>query len=80
MKENNGIVQIPFVAHESSMNRMERANKRISIIAIIELVIILLMFTGIMVYFYLPTEVIEDENTQNVEDIDNSTINQSIGD
>ena len=77
---NKEIVNIPFVAHESSMNRMERANKRISIIAIIELFVILFMFAGIMVYFYLPTEVVEDEMNQNVEEVDNSTINQSIGD
>ena len=74
------IVNIPFVAHESAMNRMERTNKRLSIIAIIELVIILLMFAGIMIYFYLPTEVIEDTtSSQNVSEIQDSEVNQSIG-
>lgn len=29
------IVSIPFVAHESAMNRMERANKRLLILNII---------------------------------------------
>jgi len=72
------IVTVPFVAHESAMNRMERTNKRLGIIAIVELVVILLMFTGIMVYFYLPTEV-ETSNTQDVSDIQDSEINQSIG-
>ena len=72
------IVTIPFVAHESAMNRMERTNTRLIWVAISELVVILLMFAGIMVYFYLPTEVDEDI-TQNVEDIDNSNINQNIG-
>ena len=72
------IVEVPFVAHESAMNRMERTNKRLSIIAIIELVVILLMFAGIMIYFYLPTEV--EEVTQDVNDIHESSINQNVGD
>lgn len=79
MKDKNDIVMIPFVAHESAMNRMERANKRIIHIAISELVVILLMFTSIMIYFYLPTEVIEDDISQNVENINDSAINQKIG-
>ena len=62
------IVEVPFVAHESAMNRMERTNKRLSIIAIVELVVILLMFAGIMIYFYLPTEV-ETSNTQDVSNM-----------
>lgn len=74
------IVTIPFVAHESAMNRMERTNKRLSIIAIIELIIILLMFIGIMVYFYLPTEVEETTTSnQNVSEIQDSEVNQNIG-
>jgi flagellar basal body-associated protein FliL len=76
--EEKEIVSIPFVAHESAMNRMERSNKRISIIAIIELIIILIMFAGIMIYFYLPSEVVEESQT--VSKIDNSEVNQSIGD
>lgn len=74
------IVEVPFVAHESAMNRMERTNKRLGIIAIVELVVILLMFAGIMIYFYLPTEVEETTtNSQDVSEIENSDINQSIG-
>lgn len=75
------IVTIPFVAHESAMNRMERTNKRLSIIAIAELIVILLMFIAIMVYFYLPTEVEETTTTsnQNVSEIQDSEVNQSIG-
>lgn len=76
--ENKEVVSIPFVAHESDMNRMERVNKRSSIIVIIESIIILLMFTGIMIYFYLPSEVIE-ENSQDVSEITNSEVNQTIG-
>lgn len=74
------IVKVPFVAHESAMNRMERTNKRLSIIAIIELIVILLMFAGIMIYFYLPTEVEETTTTsQDVSEIQDSEINQTIG-
>lgn len=75
MKEE--IISIPFVAHESAMNRMERTNKRLVILNIIELLIIIGMFISIMVYFYLPTEVVED--TQTVSDIQDSEINQNIG-
>lgn len=73
------IVNIPFVAHESSMNRMERANKRLGIIAIIELIVILAMFVGIMIYFYLPTEIEETATSQDISEIDNSEIHQTIG-
>lgn len=75
--KNNEIVTIPFVAHESSMNRMERSNKRLIVIAIIELIVILAMFVGIMIYFYLPNETTEE--TQNIQDTENSEIHQSIG-
>ena len=77
-EKDEKIVSIPFVAHEASMNRMERANKRISIIAICELIVILIMFIGIMVYFYMPTEVTE-ASEQKVTDIEDSEVNQTIG-
>ena len=75
------IVEVPFVAHESAMNRMERTNKRLSIIAIVELVVILLMFAGIMIYFYLPTEVEETTTnaSQDINEVENSNINQNVG-
>lgn len=71
------IVTVPFVAHESAMNRMERTNKRLSIIAIVELVVILIMFAGIMIYFYLPTEVEKVE--QEVNNAKNNKIEQKVG-
>ena len=71
MKKDD-IVMIPFVAHESAMNRMERANRRL-------IIIIAIMLIGIFVYLIIPNEVI-DENTQDVSDINSSEINQSIGD
>lgn len=70
--KNNEVVMIPFVAHESAMNRMERANRRLWIV-------ILVMFIGMMIYFFLPTEVIEETNTQDVQDITDSKIHQNIG-
>ena len=78
MEKKDQILTIPFVAHESAMNRMERTNKRLVILNIIELAVIILMFASIMIYFYLPTEVIED--TQTVSDIQDSEVNQNIGD
>lgn len=69
--EENDVVMIPFVAHESAMNRMERANRRLWIV-------ILVMFIGMMIYFFLPIETIED--TQTVDNTTNSEIHQSIGD
>ena len=67
------VVMIPFVAHESAMNRMERANRRLWIV-------ILIMFTLIMLYFLIPTEVTQVvETDQNVDNVDNSEINQNIG-
>lgn len=69
--KNDEVVMIPFVAHESAMNRMERANRRLWIV-------ILVMFIGMMIYFFLPTEVVE-ENTQDVGEITDSEIHQTIG-
>ena len=71
--EKDEVVMIPYVAHESSMNRMERANKRLWIV-------ILVMFVAFMIYLLLPTEVIQKvDNTQDVQDIENSDVNQTIG-
>lgn len=71
--ENKEVVMIPFVAHESAMNRMERANRRLW-------VIILVMFIGMLIYFLLPSETIEETTTsQDVSEIANSEIHQNIG-
>lgn len=71
MKEKE-ILTIPFVAHESAMNRMEKANKRLWIIIIV-------MFIGMLTYLLLPTEVTTEETSQNVEDTNGSEITQTIG-
>ena len=72
MEKQKEVVMIPFVAHESAMNRMERANRRLWLIIII-------MFIGILIYFLLPTETVE-ETTQSANDVNSSEVNQSIGD
>ena len=71
MKEKE-ILTIPFVAHESAMNRMEKANKRLWIIIIV-------MFIGMLTYLLLPTEVTTEETSQSVEDTNGSEITQTIG-
>lgn len=71
MKEKE-IVTIPFVAHESAMNRMERANKRLWIVIIV-------MIIAFFVYLLLPSEIVEDVATQNVDNISDSEIHQNIG-
>lgn len=77
--EKDNMIQIPFVAHESDLNRLERANKRLTICLITSLIIIFLMFAGIMVYFYLPSEEIETNQTiSDFETIDNSNINNGV--
>ena len=66
------IVMIPFVAHESSMNRMERANKRLFIIIIV-------MLVGMLIYLLWPSE-IQTTSEQSVDNVDGSEIHQNIGD
>ena len=66
------IVMIPYVAHESAMNRMERANKRLWILLIV-------MFVAFMIYLFIPVEVDQDITSQNAEDVQTSEVNQSIG-
>lgn len=75
--EKEEIVNIPFVASESQCNRLERMNTRIVRALVISIIINFLMFAGIMIYFYLPTEIIEDsiQNVSDIDTIENSSIN-----
>jgi len=70
----NDIVMIPFVAHESSMTRMEK---------IIKLLIglIALMIIGVTIYLVVPNEIVEETttSTQEVDDVSDSEIHQTIG-
>lgn len=54
------------------------SQRRWFIIAVVELCIILALAGGMFWYFSLPVEEVTD--TQTVEDIDDSNINQHIGD
>jgi hypothetical protein len=69
--DDKKIVMIPFVAHESAMNRMERANKRLWIAIIV-------MIIAFFIYLLVPSEI--EDTTQSVEDINSSEIHQNIGD
>ena len=70
--DNKEIVMIPFVAHESAMNRMERANKRLW-------AIIIIMIIAFFVYMLVPSEV-TTTSEQSIEDANSSEIHQNIGD
>ena len=63
---------IPFVAHESAMNRMERANKRLW-------AIIIIMIIAFFIYMLVPSEV-TTTSEQSIEDANSSEIHQNIGD
>lgn len=71
MEENKNIVEIPFVAHESAMQRMERANRRLWIT-------ILVMIVGFMIYLFLPSDI--SDNSQEATADNESHIEQKIGD
>lgn len=71
------IVTIPFVAHESAMNRMERVDKRLWKVIIVLIVAWFLTIAGFITYLLIPNEIIED-NIQNVEDITSSEIHQTM--
>lgn len=64
--------KIDFVVYESTMNRLERVNKRLFIENIVLIVIIFLIVGGILVYSMLPSESIEA--SQKVSDVDNSNV------
>lgn len=55
LMKKEDVLMIPFVAHESAMNRMERTNKRLWIV-------ILIMFIGMMIYFLLPGHITCSKN------------------
>ena len=65
------VAMIPFVAHESSMNRMERANRRLFIVIII-------MFIGMVIYLLLPSEI--KDTKQEISNATDSEIHQNIND
>lgn len=74
-KKSNDIVMIPFVAHESAMNRVYNIIKML-------VAIIVVMIIGATVYLVIPNEVVEEDTTtsQEVSEVNDSEIHQTIGD
>lgn len=75
--ENKEILMIPFVAHESAMNRMERTNEKLMKVIKFLIALIALIIIGITVYLCLPTEVEKVE--QDVNNVKDSQVNQKVG-
>lgn len=76
MGEDKELVTMPFVAHESSMSRMEAVNKRMFIIIVI---LIIGIFAYFIVGMLVPEEIVKND-TQEAKADNQSTINQTMGD
>lgn len=74
-EQSNDIVMIPFVAHESAMTRLEKIIKML-------VIIIVIMILGATIYLIIPNEFVEEDttSTQEVTDVGDSEIHQTIGD
>lgn len=70
-EKKDEVLTIPFVAHESAMNRMERANKRLWIIIIVLIVLY-------VINLLIPTDIIDDVD-QDADAKDGSSITQKVG-
>ena len=65
--DNKKDVKVDFIVYESTMNRLERTNKRMFNLNIILIVVLFLVIAGILVYSMIPS----DYNSQNIDNIDN---------
>jgi len=63
------------------LQEVKRTNKRLFILAIVELTIIVSMITGFLIYLNQYDYVATDELYQDISDseLENSTLNQNIG-
>ena len=63
------------------LQEVKKTNKRLFILAIVELVIIVSMITGFLIYLNQYDYVATDELYQDISDseLENSTLNQNIG-
>lgn len=68
--------KIDFVAHESMMSRLEKANKRLFIENIVLIIVLFLIVGGILVYSMLPSETTSINGTQ---EANGSNIQQNVG-
>lgn len=63
------------------LQEVKKTNKRLFILAIVELVVIVSMITGFLIYLNQYDYVATDELYQDISDseLENSTLNQNIG-
>lgn len=66
--------KIDFVVYESTMIRLEGANKRLFIENIVLIIVLFLIVGGILVYSMLPSETINSDQTAT-----GSNIQQNVG-
>ena len=68
---------VPYIVYEGTLSRAERTSKRL--LAVI-LVLLMLWFSTIISFiWYITLPVEEVTDTQTIEDVDCSTVTQSIG-
>jgi hypothetical protein len=68
-KENK---KIDFIVYETSMNRLERTNKRQFALNIVLIIVLFLSYAGIILYSMIPEEDTSSKvNTQEINDIEN---------
>lgn len=65
--DNKKDVKVDFIVYESTMNRLERTNKRMFNLNIILIIVLFLVIAGIIVYSMIPS----DYNSQNIDNVDN---------
>lgn len=68
--------KIDFVVYESTMNRLEKVNKRLFIENIILIIVLFLIIGGLLVYSMLPSETTSINGTQ---EANGSNIQQNVG-
>ena len=73
--DNKKDVKVDFIVYESTMNRLERTNKRMFNLNIILIIVLFLVITGIIVYSMIPSSAIEADQTAH-----GTGIRQNVGD
>ena len=73
--DNKKDVKVDFIVYESTMNRLERTNKRMFNLNIILIIVLFLVIAGIIVYSMIPSSTIEADQTAHGNDI-----RQNVGD
>lgn len=73
--DNKKDVKVDFIVYESTMNRLERTNKRMFNLNIILIIVLFLVIAGIIVYSMIHSSTIEADQTEHGTDI-----RQNVGD